>query len=77
MTDVRIPAEIIDDESEGVISVWLFHDGETVTAGDVLAEVMNEKAVAELIAPASGQLTILVSAEVPVTKNQVVARISS
>jgi len=77
MTDVSIPPEIIEDGAEGVISVWLFRDGEMVTAGDVLAEVMNEKAVAELIAPASGQLTILVSAEVPVKKNQVVARISS
>jgi pyruvate/2-oxoglutarate dehydrogenase complex dihydrolipoamide acyltransferase (E2) component len=75
MTDVRIPAEIID-EGEGVISVWLFRDGETVAAGDVLAEVMNEKAVAELVAPASGQLTILVSAEVPVKKDQLVARIT-
>jgi pyruvate/2-oxoglutarate dehydrogenase complex dihydrolipoamide acyltransferase (E2) component len=74
MTEVRIPAEIID-EGEGVISVWLFRDGEKVAAGDVLAEVMNEKAVAELVAPASGHLTILVTAEVPVKKDQVVARI--
>jgi pyruvate/2-oxoglutarate dehydrogenase complex dihydrolipoamide acyltransferase (E2) component len=74
MTEVRIPAEIID-EGEGVISVWLFRDGEKVAAGDVLAEVMNEKAVAELVAPASGHLTILVTAEVPVKKNQVVALI--
>jgi hypothetical protein len=36
---------------------------------------MNEKAVAELVAPASGHLTILVTAEVPVKKNQVVALI--
>jgi pyruvate/2-oxoglutarate dehydrogenase complex dihydrolipoamide acyltransferase (E2) component len=42
----------------------------------MLAEVMNEKAVAEFIAPASGKLTILVSAEVPLKKSQVVARIS-
>ena len=75
MTDVRIPAEIIE-ENEDNISVWLFRDGETVATGDVLAEVMNEKAVAELVSPASGQLTILVPAEVPVKNNQLVARIT-
>jgi pyruvate/2-oxoglutarate dehydrogenase complex dihydrolipoamide acyltransferase (E2) component len=46
-----------------------------VAAGDVLAEVMNEKAAAELVAPASGRLTILVQAESPVRSGQVVARI--
>ena len=75
MTDVQIPAEIIEEGAEGAISVWLLRDGEMVSAGDVLAEVMNEKAVAELIAPASGRLTILVPAEVPVRAGQVVARI--
>jgi pyruvate/2-oxoglutarate dehydrogenase complex dihydrolipoamide acyltransferase (E2) component len=75
MTDVEIPAEIVDEGAEGAISVWLFRDGETVAAGDVLAEVMNEKAAAELVAPASGRLTILVQAESPVRSGQVVARI--
>ena len=75
MTDVEIPAEIVDEGAEGVISVWLFRDGETVVAGDVLAEVMNEKAAAGLVAPASGRLTILVQAESPVRRGQVVARI--
>jgi pyruvate/2-oxoglutarate dehydrogenase complex dihydrolipoamide acyltransferase (E2) component len=75
MTDVEIPAEIVDEGAEGAISVWLYRDGETVVAGDVLAEVMNEKAAAELVAPASGRLTILVQAESPVRRGQVVARI--
>jgi pyruvate/2-oxoglutarate dehydrogenase complex dihydrolipoamide acyltransferase (E2) component len=57
------------------MSLWFFQDGETVAAGDVLAEVMNEKAAAELVAPASGRLTILVGTETPVRKGQVVARI--
>jgi pyruvate/2-oxoglutarate dehydrogenase complex dihydrolipoamide acyltransferase (E2) component len=75
MTDVQIPAEIVEEGAEGAISVWLMREGESVSAGDVLAEVMNEKAAAELIAPASGRLTILVPAEVPVRTGQVVARI--
>lgn len=75
MTDVSIPEEIVGEGAEGAISIWLFKNGENVTAGDVLAEVMNEKAAAELLAPASGRLTILVEAETPVRKGQVVARI--
>ena len=75
MTDVVIPAEIIEEGAEGAISVWLFRDGEIVSAGDVLAEVMNGKAAAELISPGSGRLTIVVQAEVPVRTGQVVARI--
>jgi pyruvate/2-oxoglutarate dehydrogenase complex dihydrolipoamide acyltransferase (E2) component len=75
MTDVSIPEEIVGEGAEGAISLWLFQDGETVAAGDVLAEVMNEKAAAELVAPASGRLTILVPPEAPVRKGQIVARI--
>jgi pyruvate/2-oxoglutarate dehydrogenase complex dihydrolipoamide acyltransferase (E2) component len=75
MTDVSIPEEIVGEGAEGAISLWLFQDGETVAAGDVLAEVMNEKAAAELVAPASGRLTILVPPETPVRKGQIVARI--
>lgn len=75
MTDVSIPEEIVGEGAEGAISVWLFQDGETVAAGAVLAEVMNEKAAAELTAPVSGRLTILAQPGTPVGKGQVVARI--
>jgi pyruvate/2-oxoglutarate dehydrogenase complex dihydrolipoamide acyltransferase (E2) component len=75
MTDVIIPEEIVGEGAEGAISVWLFRDGESVAAGDVLAEVMNQKAAAELVAPVSGRLKILVQAETPVRKGQIVALI--
>lgn len=75
MKQVVIPEELVAEGAEGAISVWLFQDGEAVSTGDVLAEVMYEKAAAELLAPASGRLKILVPAEVPVTKGQIVAHI--
>jgi pyruvate/2-oxoglutarate dehydrogenase complex dihydrolipoamide acyltransferase (E2) component len=75
MTDVIIPEEIVGEGAEGAISVWLFRDGESVAAGDVLAEVMNQKAAAELVAPVSGRLKILLPAETPVRKGQIVALI--
>ena len=75
MTDVVVPNDLWEDDSEGVIAVWFFRDGERVRAGDVLADVMNEKATSTLEAPASGTITIVVQPDVPVVKGQVVARI--
>lgn len=76
MTDVTIPDDFWDDDSEGSISSWFYADGDTVEQGDLLAEVMNEKVASELIAPAGGTLEILIEAEVPVRKGQAVARIA-
>jgi pyruvate/2-oxoglutarate dehydrogenase complex dihydrolipoamide acyltransferase (E2) component len=73
--EVKIPEEIIEPGAEGVISVWLFKTGESVTQGDVLAEVMNAKAATQLEAPASGRLTILVASEVAIRCGDVIARI--
>ena len=75
MTDVRIPDDLWDDDSEGAISAWLYDDGDRVEKGAVIAEVMNEKVASELLAPASGALAILSPAEDPVRKGQVVGRI--
>lgn len=74
-TAVTIADDFWDDDSEGSISSWFFADGDEVKAGDLLAEVMNEKVASELLAPADGVLRILVEAEVPVSKGQTVAQI--
>lgn len=76
MTDVKIPDDLWDDDSEGAISAWLYEDGDRVEAGSVIAEVMNEKVACELLAPAGGALAIVTAAEEPVRKGQVVARIT-
>ena len=76
MTEVRIPDDLWDDDSEGAISAWLYDDGDRVETGAVIAEVMNEKVAFELLAPVSGPLAILAAAEAPVRKGQVVARIA-
>lgn len=75
MTEVRIPDDLWDDDSEGAISAWLYDDGDSVEAGAVIAEIMNEKVVFEIVARTSGALAILTAAEEPVRKGQVVARI--
>ena len=77
MSEVRIPDDLWDDDSEGAISAWLYEDGDRVEAGAVIAEVMNEKVASELQAPVSGALAILTEAEEPVRKGQIVARIDA
>ena len=76
MTEVRIPDDLWDDDSEGAISAWLYEDGDRVEGGAIIAEVMNEKVSFELQAPVSGALEILSPAEDAVRKGQVVARIA-
>jgi pyruvate dehydrogenase E2 component (dihydrolipoamide acetyltransferase) len=46
-----------DTMTEGVITQWLKHEGDTVQAGDVLAEIETDKATMELEAYDSGTLT--------------------
>ena len=75
MTEIIIPDDMWDDDSEGFISTWFFKSGETVKEGDVIAEVMNEKVAAELVAPTAGELTVLVEAEQPFTKGKTVGRV--
>ncbi|EQB00044.1 pyruvate/2-oxoglutarate dehydrogenase complex dihydrolipoamide acyltransferase (E2) component [Sphingobium wenxiniae] len=76
MTDVAIPDDLWDDDSEGSISSWFFSNGDQVNEGDLIAEIMNEKVASELLAPASGALEILVPAEEPIRKGQIVAKIA-
>ena len=54
MSDVKIPEDCWDDDSEGAISTWFFDDGESVSAGDTLCEVMNEKVATEIDARIEG-----------------------
>jgi pyruvate/2-oxoglutarate dehydrogenase complex dihydrolipoamide acyltransferase (E2) component len=73
--EVRLPQDLWTDDGEGVIATWLFADGERVAEGSVLAEVMYEKTSTEILAPTSGTLRIVVGAEGPVRKGQVIASI--
>jgi pyruvate dehydrogenase E2 component (dihydrolipoamide acetyltransferase) len=41
---------------EGTVVAWLRHEGDTVSEGEVIAEVETDKAIVELEAPASGTL---------------------
>jgi pyruvate/2-oxoglutarate dehydrogenase complex dihydrolipoamide acyltransferase (E2) component len=75
MVDIRLAADLWDDESPGVVASWLYSAGDTVSKGDVVAEVMNEKVSFEIEAPATGTLYIDVEAEAEVALGQAIGRI--
>lgn len=74
MREVRVPADLWQ-EGDAAIAAWLYSGGELVREGSVIAELMVEKSSFEIVAPASGTLTILIPAEESVSKGQLVATI--
>ena len=75
MSLITIEKDLWEDDLEGVITAWLFDDGDRVAAGDVVAEVMVEKAQYEITAGDSGVLSIRVAVEVPVKPGDVIAEL--
>jgi pyruvate/2-oxoglutarate dehydrogenase complex dihydrolipoamide acyltransferase (E2) component len=76
MTDLVIAEDLWDGDSTGFISAWLARDGEQVTAGAVVAEVMVEKVSYDLVAPIDGTLIVLMPEEEPFDKGATVGRIA-
>ena len=76
MTEIKIADDLWEEDVEGVITAWLFDDGDSVEAGDVVAEVMVEKIQHEVEASAAGTLAIKVAAEEPVNKGDVIGELS-
>lgn len=75
MSEVTVPSDLWDDDSEGVISTWLYDSGAAVEEGAIIAEVMNEKISFDILAPASGLLEISVETEGVVRQGQTIGRI--
>jgi pyruvate/2-oxoglutarate dehydrogenase complex dihydrolipoamide acyltransferase (E2) component len=74
-TPVAVPQNLWEEDLPGIVSAWLFEDGDPVRAGDLIAELMVEKTAYELTAPEAGRLKILVQPEVPFQRGDVVAQI--
>ena len=77
ITDILVPQEMWGDSLEGVVLTWIYKDGATVAKGQPIAEVMVEKAQLEVVAPASGRLTILAAPETVIGRDFVVGRIAT
>jgi pyruvate/2-oxoglutarate dehydrogenase complex dihydrolipoamide acyltransferase (E2) component len=74
--DVVFPVMSEEDPSgEGVVGTWFALDGETVTEGQLIAEVQVDKVSNDLEAPASGVLRHVVAEEEATHQGAVIARI--
>ena len=76
MTDVPFPGLSTENpDSEGVVSTWFVGEGESVAAGQLLAEVQVDKVAAEVLSPVPGVVRLLVEEESVVTQGDPIARI--
>ncbi|MEO1231415.1 MAG: lipoyl domain-containing protein [Myxococcota bacterium] len=73
MVEVKIPPDLWEDDSEGVLTEWLCDDGAPVKEGDIIAEVMTEKVQHEVTAPVGGTLRTRVQIDDVVMKGSVIA----
>ena len=55
-TPIVIADDLWEGDAEAVITSWLVSDGAEVAAGDLVAEIMSEKAQFEIEAPAAAQI---------------------
>ncbi|MEM8562196.1 MAG: lipoyl domain-containing protein [Pseudomonadota bacterium] len=75
MTDITVAADLWEEDVQGVLLTWLFDDGDLVDAGDMVAEVMVDKAQFEIPSPGSGTLHIIKAVDDPVDRGEVIARV--
>lgn len=74
--DVKVPEDLWDDDSEGVITVWFVNEGETINANDLLLEIMTAKVQYEIRAPATGKVSIAAEVDTAVQKGTIIGSIS-
>jgi pyruvate/2-oxoglutarate dehydrogenase complex dihydrolipoamide acyltransferase (E2) component len=76
VADVLFP-RLSEEEptAEGVLATWFVSDGDQVTGGQLLGEVMVEKVSGEVIAPTSGRVRLLVSEDQTARQGEVIAQV--
>ena len=79
MSDVAVPEGLWDTSKtpEEIVANWFYRDGSAVDAGAKIAELMVEKTVFDVAAPAGGQLRILVPKDGVVRPGTLIGRIDS
>ena len=77
MTDVVFPSLSQDrPTAEGVVSTWFVTEGQTVTQGQLLAEVQVDKVAVEVPAPEGGIIHLLVAEDAAVNQGAPIATIN-
>lgn len=75
MTDITVPQDMWEDDSQAVVTAWLVDDGAQVQEGDLLAEIMVAKAQYEITAAAAGKVSISKQIDDVVSKGDVIGTI--
>ncbi len=74
-TPIVIADDLWEGDAEAVITSWLASDGAEVAAGDLVAEVMSEKAQFEIEAPVAGVLKIIEEEDAVIAKGAVIGQV--
>ncbi len=75
-TEVLFPLMSMEEpDAEGVVGTWFVNHGETVVAGQVIAEVQVDKVSQDVEAPVAGVMYQLVAEGVGVRQGEPLARI--
>jgi pyruvate/2-oxoglutarate dehydrogenase complex dihydrolipoamide acyltransferase (E2) component len=76
VTDVFFPQlSEKDPTAEGVLATWFVSDGDQVASGQLLGEVMVDKVSAEVVAPATGHIHLLLAEEQIARQGDVIAHV--
>lgn len=77
MTEVLFPALSKErPDAEGVLATWFVDDRAIVQADQLIAEVQVDKVAAEVPAPCSGRIELLVKEDQAVTQGTPIALIA-
>ena len=77
MSDIVVPEGLWDTTKtpEGIVGNWFYRDGSMVEAGAKIAELMVEKTLFDIVAPAKGRLHIVVPKDGVVKPGTLIGRI--
>lgn len=74
---IHFPVVSSEPGATGVVATWFSRDGESVTAGQVIAELQVDKVSYDVEAPEAGVLRTLVAEEAEVTQGDTIAVIEA
>lgn len=76
--DITVPLDLWEGEDKsGSIVLWLYQDGAQVKQGEIICDILVEKATIEFEAPASGTLRIGMQPEVAFSRGDVIGQIET
>lgn len=74
MTEVPFPVmSTADPDASGVLATWYVRDGETVGAGQLVAEVQMDKVDMDVSAPVAGTIRLSAAEGEEVTQGSTIA----